>query len=65
MNDQQNQPSVRLDLSVNQLNLILAALAKLPLEAVLETFQAIQHQASQQLGAPSVPSGPLADKVVQ
>lgn len=62
---EQAQPTVHLDLNINQLNLVLAALAKLPLEAVLETFQVIQQQANQQLGSPTAPTGPLADKVIQ
>lgn len=63
--NEQKQPSVNLVLTVNQLNLVLAALAKLPLEAVLETFQTLQQQANEQLGPPaSNLSGPLADKVV-
>ena len=56
------EQKVKLELTVNQLNLILAGLAKLPLEAVYETFTMIQQQANKQLGAPS---GPLSDKVIQ
>ena len=53
--------TVKLELNVQQLNVILAALGKMPLESVLEVFNTIQQQASQQLGAPK---GPLSDKVV-
>ena len=57
-----NEQTVKFDLTVTQTNVILAALAKQPLEAVLDVFTSIQKQASAQLGQPS---GPLADKIVQ
>ena len=56
------EQTVKFELTVNQVNVILAALAKQPLEVVLDVFNTIQKQASSQLGAPS---GPLADKIVQ
>jgi|LakMenEpi03Aug12_release.lakeMendotaPanAssembly.Ray.scaffolds.fasta_scaffold1261460_1 hypothetical protein len=53
--------NVTLELNVNQLNIVLGGLAKLPIEVALETFNVIQQQASSQLGQPK---GPLSDKVV-
>ena len=40
-------------LTVNQVNAVLAALAKQPLEAVLEVFNSIQQQAAAQLNKPA------------
>jgi len=56
------EQTVKFELTVNQVNVILAAIAKQPLEVVLDVFNTIQKQASAQLGQPS---GPLADKIVQ
>ena len=57
--------TVTLELNVQNLNIVLAALAKLPLEHSLETFMVIKNQAEQQLNQPSdVPKGPLSDKVI-
>jgi hypothetical protein len=63
----QNETKVSLELTINQLNVVLAAVAKLPIEAGLDAFTAIQQQAQQQLGTPTAqtPPGPLADKVIQ
>ena len=58
------EQQVTLELSIQQLNVIIAGLAKLPIEAGLETFNAVQQQAQAQLGQPSNVQGPLADKVV-
>ena len=58
------EQNVKLDLTIQQLNVIIAGLAKLPIEAGLETFNAVQQQAQAQLGQPSNVQGPLADKVV-
>ena len=61
-----NEQKVTLELSIPQLNTILSGLIKLPIEVGLETFQAVQQQAQQQLGQPNstTPSGPLASKVI-
>lgn len=57
--------TVKLELNVQNLNIVLAALAKMPLEHSLETFMAIKNQAEQQLVKSSdVPKGPLSDKIV-
>lgn len=55
--------TVKLELSINQLNIIIAGLAKLPLEASLETFNVVKQQAECQLKE-NRPEGPLADKVI-
>lgn len=55
--------TVKLELSINQLNIIIAGLAKLPLEASLETFNVVKQQAEGQLKE-NRPEGPLADKVI-
>lgn len=62
-----NEQKVTLELSIPQLNTILSGLVKLPIEVGLETFQAVQQQANQQLGQPSSntpPAGPLSSKVI-
>ena len=58
------EQNVKLDLTIQQLNVILAALAKLPIEAGLDAFTAVQQQAQAQLGNPTQAQGPLADKVI-
>ena len=61
------EPKVTLELSINELNVVLTGLAKLPIEQGLETFTAVRNAAEAQLnqqpneGPP--PEGPLADKV--
>ncbi len=54
-------PKVTVSLTVNQLNIVLAGLAKLPLEQSLDTFTVIREQANAQL---QPPSGPMSDKVI-
>ena len=58
------EQNVKLDLTIQQLNVILAALAKLPIEAGLDAFTAVQQQAQAQLANPTQTQGPLADKVI-
>lgn len=41
--------TVKIELTVNQINVVLASLAKQPLEAVLDTFTAIRSQAEPQI----------------
>jgi hypothetical protein len=55
--------TIKIEVNLNQLNTILAGLAKLPLEASLETFTIVRQQADQQVQQ-NRPEGPLADKVV-
>ena len=59
------EPQVKLELTIQQLNIIIAGLAKLPIEAGIETFNEVQKQAQSQLGQSSNVQGPLADKVVE
>jgi hypothetical protein len=61
-----NEQKVTLELTIQQLNTILGGLVKLPIEVGLDTFQAVQQQAQQQLGQPTsnTPEGPLSSKVI-
>ena len=52
---------ISLDLTVNQINVILTGLAKLPIEMALDTFNKVQQQAQSKLGPPV--SGPLAGEL--
>jgi len=54
--------NIKIELDINSLNIVLAGLAKLPLEYSLETFMAIRKQAEAQVQ--EKPKGPLADKVI-
>lgn len=58
--------TVKLELNIQNLNIVLAGLAKLPLETSLETFMLIRNHADKQLdqSAATSPSGPLADKII-
>ena len=57
--------TVKLDLKIQDLNVVLLALSKLPLETTIDTFLNIKNQAEQQLNRSSdVPKGPLSDKVI-
>ncbi len=57
--------TIRVEVTLNQLNVILAGLAKLPLETSLETFTIVRQQADQQVQASSQrPEGPLSDKII-
>ena len=56
--------TISLDLTVQQLNVILAGLAKLPIEVALDVFNNVQQQAQSKLGPPSKSEGPLSDKVI-
>ena len=58
------EQNVKLDLTIQQLNVILAALVKLPIEAGLDAFTTVQQQAQEQLGNPTQAQGPLSDKVI-
>ena len=42
---------MKLDLTINEINLILVALGKLPLEQVLEVFNKVRQQAEDQINA--------------
>ena len=61
-----NEQQVTLQLTVAQLNTIIAGIVKLPIEVGFETFQVVNQQAEQQLGKPTQPpQGPLGGKVIQ
>jgi hypothetical protein len=68
----QQEKQITLNLTINQLNVVLSGVVKLPIEMGLETFDTIQQQANQQLGAPTANqpvagspiSGALANKVI-
>ncbi len=53
--------NVHLELTIDQLNIVMLGLSKLPLETVLPTFTEVQKQADAQLRKPE---GPLSDKVL-
>lgn len=54
------QKTVTLSLDINQLNIILSGVAKLPIEMGIETFTEIQKQAQSQLGDPNSTSLPAS-----
>ena len=56
------EQKVTLELNIQQLNIIIAGLAKLPLESAIDTFTFVQNQAKEQLN--TQPSGQLADKII-
>lgn len=58
------EQKANIELTIQQLNVVLAGLVKLPIEAALDTFNTVQQQAQMQLGQPNKAEGPLADKVV-
>ena len=59
------EQQLKLELTIQQLNVIIAGLAKLPIEVGIETFNEVQKQAQSKLGQSSNVQGPLADKVVE
>lgn len=63
MNEQKQLVTLKLD--INQLNMVLSGVAKLPIEMGIETFTEIQKQAQSQLGDPnsnSLPASALGQK---
>ena len=58
-----NEQMFKLELSITHVNTILSALAKLPLEQVLEAFNAIQQQAGQQVQAAQAANPPPSEPV--
>lgn len=61
------QPKVKLELTIAQLNIILLGIRKLPIEIAEETYDLIKKQAEQQLGPPTntKPPGELSSKIIQ
>lgn len=47
----QQSPSIKLDLSLDDVNLMLASLAKQPYEAVFQTVEKVRGQAAQQVNS--------------
>lgn len=62
-----NEQKLTLELNIQQLNVVLGGLAKLPIEVGIDTFNLVQQQAQAQLGQPTsnTPPGPLSGKVVR
>jgi len=54
--------TVKLELNIDMLNIILLGLGKVPLEHSFETFMYVRKEAEIQLK--DKPQGPLADKVM-
>lgn len=50
-----------IELNAEQMNVVLFALSKLPIDSGLQTFTSVQQQAQAQA---QTPEGPLSDKVV-
>lgn len=46
---------IRIEVTLDQLNIILSGLAKLPLETSLETFTTVRQQGNQQVQFASAP----------
>lgn len=57
--------TVTLTLTIQQLNVILAGIAKLPIEIGMETFNGVQQQAHAQLGQSNSVKNTLADKIIK
>jgi hypothetical protein len=55
--------NVKIELSVDHINVILFALSKLPLETSMATFMELKKQADFQIELKK-PEGPLSDKVI-
>ena len=56
---------LNLQLNINQINIILSGLGKVPLETALQTFETIHKQVGEQMQPEQAPQGPLTDKVVK
>lgn len=54
-----------LQLNLDQINIILAGLGKLPLETSLQLFQGVRKQVDEQMSANNAPTGPLSDKIIK
>jgi hypothetical protein len=56
---------LNLQLNINQINVVLTGLGKLPLESSLQTFETIHKQVNDQMQKENQPEGPLKDKVIK
>jgi hypothetical protein len=52
---------INLTLTVDEVNLVLTALSKLPLESSLNTFMKVKSEAEKQVRPPAPPAEPPAD----
>jgi hypothetical protein len=59
------EKKINIELTVQQLNIVVSGLIKLPIEIGLQTFEEVQSQAQKQLGNPTSTEGPLSDKVIR
>jgi hypothetical protein len=65
MENTNSRSTVTLEVTIDELNIIVSGVAKLPIEMGLATFRKIDEQARQQLNPQNnQPAGPLASKVV-
>lgn len=55
---------LNLQLNLNQINIVLAGLGKVPLETSLQTFESIHKQVGEQM-QPEPPQLPVTDKLVK
>lgn len=63
--ENQTVQTLKFELTLNQANMVLAGLSKLPYEASAEVIDVIRQQASGQMVPPTEqPVAPLQDKVV-
>jgi len=63
----QQEPKVKLEITIKELNAVLLGLTKVELGSSISAWQSIHMQAEKQLGSPSqgAASGELAGKVIQ
>lgn len=57
------EPKIKLELSIQELNIVLVGLAKLPIEQALETFSVVREQANSQLQ--QAPQEPFTKKDIK
>lgn len=65
MENNAQQNTVKLEVTIEELNIIISGIAKLPIEVGLTTFRKVDEQARQQLNVQrGQPEGPLSSKVM-
>ena len=60
MTEQAQQPTIKLELTIDEVNAILASLGKHPFEAIFSLVNKIQAQAIPQVPQPAAPEAPAA-----
>ncbi len=55
---------VKLELTIQQLNIVLTGVSKLPIEIGLSTFDEIRKQVDSQTNSSRAPEGPLSNRVI-